>query len=135
MKIERMNKGNWGKVRAFFDLTTQEGFTMKGFKLIEGINGLFVSMPSQKGNDEQYYDTIWVESKQLRDDLTQLAISEYNNNSTSMEAPPALETTNDSMPESLTDNTDVVGSNLTDSKTEEVSVSKTETFSDDDIPF
>ena len=42
MKIERMNKGSWGKVRAFFDLTTSEGFTMKGFKIIEGINGLFV---------------------------------------------------------------------------------------------
>ena len=139
MKIERMNKGSWGKVRAFFDLTTQEGFTMKGFKLIEGINGLFVSMPSQKGNDEQYYDTIWVESKQLRDDLTQLAISEYNNNSTSMETPPAMEAASDSignsMPESMTDNTEVLGSNLTDAKTEEVPVSKTETFSDDDIPF
>ena len=46
MKIERMNKGSWGKVRAFFDLATQEGFTIKGFKIIEGINGLFVSMPS-----------------------------------------------------------------------------------------
>ena len=51
MKIERMNKGSWGKVRAFFDLTTQDGFTIKGFKLIEGINGLFVSMPSQKNKD------------------------------------------------------------------------------------
>ena len=30
MKISRMNKGNWGKVRAFFDLTTQDGFTIKG---------------------------------------------------------------------------------------------------------
>ena len=138
MKIERMNKGSWGKVRAFFDLTTQEGFTMKGFKLIEGINGLFVSMPSQKGNDEQYYDTIWVESKQLRDDLTQLAISEYNN-STSMEAPPAMDTASNSMenstPEPMTDNTEVVGSNLTDNNTEEVPVAKTQTFSDDDIPF
>ena len=34
MKIERMNKGNWGKVRAFFDVQTDEGFTIKGFKLI-----------------------------------------------------------------------------------------------------
>ena len=52
MKIERMNKGSWGKVRAFFDLATSDGFIIKGFKLIEGINGLFVSMPSQKGNDD-----------------------------------------------------------------------------------
>ncbi len=25
-----MNKGNWGKIRAFFDLQTEEGFTIKG---------------------------------------------------------------------------------------------------------
>ena len=35
MKIERMNKGEWGKVRAFFDLATQEGFIIKGFKLFK----------------------------------------------------------------------------------------------------
>ena len=82
MKIERMNKGQWGKVRAFFDLSTSDGFTIKGFKIIEGINGLFVSMPSQKGKNQQgedeYYDSVWVESKTLREDLNKLAIDAYN---------------------------------------------------------
>ena len=77
MKIERMNKGSWGKVRAFFDLATTEGFTMKGFKIIEGINGLFVSMPSQKGSDGEYYDTIWMESKELRESVNKLALDSY----------------------------------------------------------
>tara|TARA_Y100001970_G_C13760414_1_gene615466 strand:- start:149 stop:547 length:399 start_codon:yes stop_codon:yes gene_type:complete len=77
MKIERMNKGSWGKVRAFFDLTTTEGFTIKGFKIIEGINGLFVSNPSQKGSDGEYYDTIWMESKELRDSVNKLALESY----------------------------------------------------------
>ena len=81
MKIARMNKGNWGKLRAFFDVETHEGFVMKGFKLVEGINGLFVGMPSQKGNDEEYHDTIWVESKEIREELNTLAISKYHENS------------------------------------------------------
>ena len=51
-----MNKGEWGKIKAFFDLRTEEGFVIKGFKLIHGINGLFVGNPSQKGNDGEYYD-------------------------------------------------------------------------------
>jgi len=54
MKISRMNKGEWGKVRAFFDLTTSDGFTIKGFKLVEGISGLFVGFPSAKGTDGEY---------------------------------------------------------------------------------
>ena len=71
-----MTKGNWGKIRAFFDLQTEEGFTMKGFKLVEGINGLFVGFPSQKGNDDEYRDTIWAD-RELKDELSQLAIKEY----------------------------------------------------------
>ncbi|MDP6571184.1 MAG: septation protein SpoVG family protein [Candidatus Marinimicrobia bacterium] len=76
MKIERMNKGSWGKVRAFFDLTTEEGFIIKGFRLVEGINGLFVSMPSQKGQDGEYYDTVLAD-RVLRDKISQMAIQEY----------------------------------------------------------
>ena len=68
MKIERMNKGTWGKLRAFFDVQTDEGFTIKGFKIVEGINGLFVSPPSQKGEDDEYYDTIFI-APELREEL------------------------------------------------------------------
>jgi len=119
-----MNKGNWGKVRAFFDLTTQDGFTIKGFKLIEGINGLFVSMPSQKGNDEEYYDTVWIDSKQLREELTTLTISEYEN--------PASSNTESiqSEPERVGDN--IKQANKDTPPTEDVA---SPAFSDDDIPF
>lgn len=124
MKISRMNTGNWGKVRAFFDLTTQDGFTIKGFKLIEGINGIFVSMPSQKGNDDEYYDTIWIDSKQLREELTALAISEYQN--------PSPPDTNSAQSEP-----EVIGDNIKEPTkdtppAEDVS---SPAFSDDDIPF
>lgn len=61
MFIERMNKGSWGKIRAFFDVQTEEGFTIKGFKLVEGTNGIFVGFPSQKSSDGEYRDTIWAD--------------------------------------------------------------------------
>lgn len=71
-----MNKGNWGKLRAFFDVQTDEGFTIKGFKIIEGINGLFVGPPSQKGKDEEYYDTIFI-APELREELNHTALQHY----------------------------------------------------------
>ena len=71
-----MNKGEWGKIKAFFDLETSEGFVVKGFKLVQGINGLFVGFPSQKGNDDEYYDTVWAE-KDLREELSQMAIDYF----------------------------------------------------------
>ena len=71
-----MNKGNWGKIRAFFDLQTDEGFTIKGFKLVEGINGLFVGFPSQKGSDDEYHDTVWAD-RDVKEQVNQLAVKTY----------------------------------------------------------
>ena len=72
-----MNKGDWGKIKAFFDLITADGFTIKGFKLVDGASGLFVSFPSQKGKDDEYYDTVWAD-KDVKDQLNKLAIEAYN---------------------------------------------------------
>ena len=76
MKIERMKKGNWGKIKAFFDLQTEDGFTIKGFKMVEGTNGMFVGFPSQKNNDDEYHDTVWAD-KDVKDQVTELAKREY----------------------------------------------------------
>ena len=135
MKIESMNKGSWGKVRAFFDLSTKEGFTIKGFKLIEGINGLFVSNPSQKGNDNEYYDTIWIESKDLREQLNQLAINTYNEGMSSGMNQESNQVENFDQ---------TVGENLSENSTTPVAQEEKETastqnadtsFNEDDIPF
>ena len=76
MQIERMNKGDWGKIKAFFDLQTEDGFTIKGFKLVEGTNGMFVGFPSQKNKDDEYHDTVWAD-KDVKDQVTELAKREY----------------------------------------------------------
>ena len=78
MKIVRMKIGVWGKIKAFFDLETADGFTIKGFKLVEGIAGMFVGFPSQKNADGEYHDTIWAD-KELKEELFSLAKSEYDN--------------------------------------------------------
>ena len=71
-----MNKVSWGKVRAFFDLRTEEGFTLKGFSLVEGINGLFVGFPSKKDNDDEWRDTVWAD-RELKEKVTQIAVKAY----------------------------------------------------------
>ena len=112
-----MTKGSWGKIRAFFDLQTSEGFTLKGFKLVEGINGLFVGFPSQKGNDDEYRDTVWAD-RELKDELSQLAIKEYGQEI--MATPAGME--DDSFPPPPS--SDVADAPVL-----------AEPFSDDDIPF
>ena len=116
LEIERMNKGQWGKLRAFFDLKTSDGFVIKGFKLVEGISGLFVGMPSMQGKDGEYYDTVFAD-KDLRDELQQVALRAYGQESVASPDP----TTPESMPES----------NLNP----DLDSTKNNEFSDDDIPF
>tara|TARA_Y100001938_G_scaffold141482_1_gene211313 strand:- start:1133 stop:1408 length:276 start_codon:yes stop_codon:yes gene_type:complete len=77
MKISRMNQGDWGKVKAFFDLETTDGFTIKGFKIVEGSNGLFVGFPSQKNSEGEYKDTIFAD-KVLRQKVNQLAVESFD---------------------------------------------------------
>ena len=39
MKVINWKPYNKGKLRGFFDVLTAEGFTLKGFKIMESING------------------------------------------------------------------------------------------------
>jgi len=85
LKIERINKlesGQFGKLRAFFDLKTTDGFVIKGFKIVEGINGMFVGMPSNKNKEGEYFDTIYAD-KELRAELEKLAMRAYGQDSVS----------------------------------------------------
>ena len=72
-----MTKGSWGKIKAFFDVKI-EGMTIKGFKLIEGINGMFVGVPSVKKEDK--YDNIVVIEEQTMEELRTIANKYYEAN-------------------------------------------------------
>ena len=133
MKIERMNKGSWGKVRAFFDIRTEEGLVVKGFKIMEGINGLFVSMPSQKGKNQQgedeWFDTVWIE-KELRDQLNQTALNEYGSQYDQTLSQEQTTNNNTDIPEEAVPATQASEVEMSESSNENV-----KPFSDDDIPF
>lgn len=82
MKILRMNplksEGS-GKTAAFLDIQTNDGIIIKGFRLVNGANGLFLSSPDQKGKDGKYYETVTL-PKEMKSDLEKMAIEEYNKN-------------------------------------------------------
>ena len=80
MKIVRMNLIETqaaGKVVAFFDIQTDDEIVLKGFKIIDGANGLFISSPDTKGKDGKYYETV-ILPKEMKESLQKLALDEYN---------------------------------------------------------
>ena len=118
MKIERINKGSWGKVRAFFDVRTDEGFVIKGFTLVEGINGMFVGFPSKKNEQGEYFPTIWADES-IKSELEQLAMRAYGQESVS-------DSTTNAEPVKTSDQ-------ALDKAAPEPA--KNEEFNEDDIPF
>ncbi|OGU27588.1 MAG: hypothetical protein A2057_04880 [Ignavibacteria bacterium GWA2_35_9] len=80
MKIVRMNplkSNSGGKTVAFFDIQSKDGIVIKGFRIVNGSNGLFISSPDEKGKDGKYYETV-ILPKEMKDELQEMALQEYN---------------------------------------------------------
>lgn len=79
IKVERMHhiEGD-STLKAFCDLLILDAFLVKGIKIVEGKNGLFVSMPSELGRDGKWYDTFYPISKEMRKGLEELVLESYN---------------------------------------------------------
>ena len=79
MKIARMTQyeAAGSKTKAFFDLETNEEIIVKGLTLVDGANGLFVSVPSDKGKDGKYYEKI-VLPQDLKKQLNEMALAKYD---------------------------------------------------------
>lgn len=79
MKITRMNKleNSNSKTLAYFDIETNDKIIIKGFRVVNGPNGMFISAPDEKGKDGKYYETV-VLPKEMKKELEKMAIEEYS---------------------------------------------------------
>ena len=77
MEIVGIRQLNVGKIRASIDIRTSEGFIIKGFKVIEGENGLFIGMPSERTRTGKYVDLVRVEDLNLKEMLNSLILDYY----------------------------------------------------------
>ena len=84
----RMTKGDWNKTKAYFDVTfvgksLQFNLTVKGCRLVEGKDRLFVSPPSIKKEDE--YQNMVFFGDDTKDKVLKAALDEYNGASEKVE--------------------------------------------------
>ena len=80
LTVKRMTKlDGTGSVKAFCDVSVGS-FLIKSFKVVDGKNGLFVSMPREQGKNGQWYDSVVPLTKQAREQLTVLVLGAFNGN-------------------------------------------------------
>jgi stage V sporulation protein G len=77
ISINRMNKYNGqGTLKAFVDVCYGK-VILKGFKVIQGQRGLFLSNPSEKAKDGKYYDTVFFIDASDKQMIEKLALEMY----------------------------------------------------------
>ena len=75
VNVKVMKEGN---LKAYVDICIDDAITIKGFKVMDGKNGLFVSMPSIKNNtSERYYETVSCNKTDVKDDLSNTVLAAY----------------------------------------------------------
>ncbi len=64
------------KLKAFADVTFS-GILIRGFSVVSGEKGLFVSMPRHQGKDGKWYDTVTPSTKELKQQLSEVVLEAY----------------------------------------------------------
>lgn len=65
------------KVLAFASVTFNGVLVCKGFRVMPGKNGLWVAVPSEKGKDGKYQDTVFPITKEFREELQKAILYKY----------------------------------------------------------
>jgi stage V sporulation protein G len=79
IKVNRLNKieNPEKSLRAFVDIEVNDSLLVKGLRVMEGQNGLFVKMPSQKGKDNKWYETVRPLTTDAKDQICAVALEAY----------------------------------------------------------
>jgi stage V sporulation protein G len=65
------------KLKAFASMTFNDAFVVRGLKIIEGTNGMFVAMPSRKKPDGTYQDIAHPINNEAREFIEARILDEY----------------------------------------------------------
>ena len=65
-----------GSIRAYADIAIGEEFLVKGVRVVNGKNGLFVSMPRQQ-RDGKWYDSVEALTKDAKSAVDRIVLEAY----------------------------------------------------------
>lgn len=71
-------KDTTGRLKAYASIVLDKDFIVRNLKLIEGVKGLFVSMPSRRRKDGTFRDIVHPLNADMREKIEESVILEYN---------------------------------------------------------
>jgi stage V sporulation protein G len=77
LKVVRLHKLDAdSKTKAFADVEIG-GFIVKGLKVVQGKNGLFLSMPQEKAKDGKWYSSFYPLTEEAKEGLSRVVLGAY----------------------------------------------------------
>ena len=68
-----------GRLKAYATIVFENSFIIRDLKVIEGVKGLFVSMPSRRRKDGTFRDIVHPLNADMRKNIEERIVLEYNN--------------------------------------------------------
>ena len=66
-----------GSLKAYCDLAIGDLFLIKGLRVVDGKNGLFVSMPRQQSKGGKWFDSVQTLTKETKMEVERLVLAVY----------------------------------------------------------
>ena len=78
VKVQRIYKiNNNGFLKAFVDISVNNALLIKSVRILNGKNGLFVSMPQEKAKDQKWYDSVVALDKETKMAVGRVVLEAY----------------------------------------------------------
>jgi stage V sporulation protein G len=76
LKVHRINGEN--RIKAFVDISINDALLIKSLRIVQGKNGLFVSMPTEQGKNEKWYERVRCLNKDIREEIANIVLAAYS---------------------------------------------------------
>ncbi len=76
LKVHRIDGNN--RIKAFVDISINDALLIKGLRVVQGKNGLFVSMPVEQGRNEKWYERVRCLNKDIRNEIANTVLAAYS---------------------------------------------------------
>lgn len=78
IQVQRMYRFETDRpLKAFADIVVNNALLIKGIMVMDGKNGLFVSMPKEQAKDKKWYEKVKCLSRNVQEQISEVVLLAY----------------------------------------------------------
>ena len=67
-----------GSLKAFAEVLYNNAVLIKGLRIVDSEDGLFVAMPQEKGKNGKWYENVTITSKELQEEIEKTVLEAFD---------------------------------------------------------